>query len=64
MALTGRDPIRQTKNESNMATTKKYEAPGMRTRLLRFEQSILSGDGVASVDNLGDEVLYDDLTNN
>ena len=47
-----------------MATTKKYEAPGMRTRLLRFEQSILSGDGIASVDNLGDEALYDDLTNN
>lgn len=47
-----------------MTTVKKYEAPGMRTRLLRFEQSILSGDGVASVDNLGDEALYDDLTNN
>ena len=36
----------------------------MRARLLRFEQSILSADGQATIDNLGGEDTYDDLTNN
>ena len=46
-----------------MKTRDTYQVPLIRVRCLRYEQCILSTGVDATIDQVGDEFEYDDLTN-